>query len=59
MSGFARVGQMIADLAASDECVEDVVDLPRSSRPPVAVLLGLLAEGVILVAMGVCLLVVR
>ncbi len=42
-----------------DVCVEDVVDLPHPSGPPVAVLLGILAEGIALVAMGTWTLVVR
>ena len=35
-----------------DECVEDLDYRPRPSGPPGAVLLGLLAEGPVLVAMG-------
>lgn len=40
-----------------DVCVEDMVDLQRPSGPPVAVLLGILAEGIALLATGLWVLV--
>lgn len=41
-----------------DVCEEDLADGPGLSGPPVTVLLGLLAEGLALVAMGAWILIV-
>ncbi len=59
MSAFAEGGQMIADLAACDECVEEWADPPRASKPSLSVLLALLIEGLALIAMGAWILAVR
>lgn len=42
-----------------DVCVEDLGDMPCPSGPPVAVLLGILAEGIALLVMGTRALAVR
>ena len=51
-------GQVVEDLTASYECVEDWGDLSRTGEPPGVVLLGLLSERITLVVIGLWLLII-